>query len=114
MEQDKKPTRMIVRRWKDSGDIIAIMPDIEADYSGNAQSYMHMGQHAACSWPGIKELTRPVLIKPDTLPDVIRKQSPVRDALSLLEELASVGYLPKVGRYVFKDGRLQKWEEVRR
>lgn len=48
MEQDTEITQVIFRNFED-GEVIALFPEIEADYSGNIQSYLHVGQHgAAC------------------------------------------------------------------
>lgn len=117
MTQDTRPTRTIIRRWKKTGDLIAIFPDVVAVFATKNeperyQTYMHIGQHGACSWPGIKEATRPVLVRPNE--PTKKGGSPVFNQYALLSELENVGYLPKLGRYVFKDGRFQKWDEVKR
>lgn len=41
-------TKIVLRRFED-GDLIALFPDIPADYSGNIMSYMKVGQHGAAS-----------------------------------------------------------------
>lgn len=100
MAQDKQPTRIVLRRWKDSRHIIALMPDIPADYQGNIESYMHIGQHSgAVPELGNDARLRAVLIKPGQPVD----GSPSTGALALLLELARIGYLPKVGRWVMRD-----------
>jgi hypothetical protein len=72
-------TRMILRRWRDTGDLIALMPDID-EGPGLFQSYMRIGQHGAAS-RGVVDRTRPV----DPTDD---------DAVALLRELRSIGYEP--------------------
>ena len=107
MTQDTQPTRIVLRRWKDNRHVIAIMPDIKADYRGNVQSYMHIGQHGAAS-PGLQtdDRLRAVMVKPGQPVD----GSPVTEPMALLLELARIGYLPKVGRYVMRDtGVMEVW-----
>lgn len=41
----------------DNGDIIAIFPEIAWDNENNLMSYMHIGQHGACSPDLLNELT---------------------------------------------------------
>ena len=45
-------TTVIFRKWKDTGDIIALFPDIEERY-GRCSSFMHVGQHAAADYVGV-------------------------------------------------------------
>ena len=107
MTQDTQPTRIVLRRWKDSRQVIAIMPDIEADHRGNVQSYMHIGQHGAAS-PNLEsdDRLRAVMVKPGQPVD----GSPVTEPMALLLELARIGYLPQVGRYVMRDtGVMEVW-----
>ena len=108
MAQDKQPTRIVLRRWKDNRHVIAIMPGIVADYQGNVESYMHIGQHSAAS-PRLETSSRlrAVMVKPGQPVD----GSPVTDPMALLLELARIGYLPQVGRYVMRDtGVMEVWQ----
>lgn len=108
MAQDKQPTRIVLRRWKEDRQVIAIMPDIVGDRWGNIQSYMHIGQHAAAS-PDLQsdDRLRHVMVKPGKPVD----GSPVTEPMALLLELARIGYLPKVGRYVMRDtGVMEVWQ----
>jgi hypothetical protein len=111
MAQDKQPTRIVLRRFKNHyRQIVALMPDIQADYQGNIESYMHIGHHSAAA-PGFvrSKDTRPVLVKPGQPVD----GSPTTDALALLLELARIGYLPKVGRWVMRDtGVMEVWNDA--
>jgi len=50
--------RVIFRKFKDGGDIIALLPDVPAN-PGRIMSYMHVGQHSEAS-PGIVRGTQPV------------------------------------------------------
>lgn len=120
MAQDKQPTRIVLRRWKDNRHVIAIMPGIaevgtiayndkgEAYHRIDAcMSYMHLGQHGAAS-PGLQSdaRLRAVMVKPGQPVD----GSPVTEPMALLLELARIGYLPKVGRYVMRDtGVMEVW-----
>lgn len=66
--------RVIFRKWKDSGDVIAFFPD-QREKNGLILSYEHVGQHGAASYP-----------HPQTLP-----ASPAEYA-GLLRELKTIGY----------------------
>lgn len=43
-------TLTIFRKFKDSGDIIALFPHEIADNSGNCMSYQRIGQHGAADY----------------------------------------------------------------
>tara|TARA_R110000824_G_scaffold25410_1_gene88539 strand:- start:182 stop:490 length:309 start_codon:yes stop_codon:yes gene_type:complete len=48
--QDEHKTKVIFRKWVNSGEIIALFPEEPADYDGyNCMSYMHIGQHGSAS-----------------------------------------------------------------
>jgi hypothetical protein len=52
-------TPVIFRKWKDSGDVIALFPASVADLEGSVDSYMHVGQHGAASLQKVKQATVP-------------------------------------------------------
>ena len=68
--------RVIFRKWKDNGDIIALLPDNDAN-PGNVNMYEHVGKHGDGS-PTIVN-GRTTLATPDEYAD-------------LLEELTLMGY----------------------
>lgn len=68
--------RVIFRKWNKGGDIIAIFPDIEANY-GHFVMYEHIGQHGEGDYQGI--LPRTKLAKPE-------------EYLDLYKELETIGY----------------------
>jgi hypothetical protein len=70
-----KETKVIFRKFKDNGDIIAIFPD-EPWSNGLCASYMHVGQHSGAS-PNIMHETLPAT------PD---------EYATLKRELESIGY----------------------
>jgi hypothetical protein len=43
-------TKVIFRRFKDDGSIIALFPDEIADMNNNCMSYQHIGQHGAADY----------------------------------------------------------------
>ena len=70
--------RVVYRRWKDGGDIIALFPEMPADRYGRfCDSYEHLGQHAAADYHGVVLHSRPA-----TPPEYA----------ALAEELARIGY----------------------
>ena len=72
-------TKVIFRKWKDTGDIIAIFPELPGDINPiTCLSYMTIGQHSACDpYYLIQDATKPV--------------SP-KEYLSLANELSRIGY----------------------
>jgi hypothetical protein len=81
--QDKHITKVIFRRFKDNGDVIALFPELPANNNPyeDCESYMRVGQHgAACVTLGHAS-TLPVTLK---------------EALPLFNELTSLGYNLKV------------------
>lgn len=75
-QKDEFKTRVIFRKFSDN-QIIALFPEVEADYCGNIQSYMHLGQHGAADYNHCVSITR--LAKPE-------------EYNSLMVELESIGY----------------------
>ncbi len=56
-------TNVVFRKFKDTGDIIALFVD-ETNYpDGSIESYMHVGQHSAASYHHVVTITKPA--KPD-------------------------------------------------
>ena len=71
--------KVIFRKFKKEGDIIALLPDYEVNY-GNVMSYQHIGQHGEASIEIVRD-TEPA--KPSEYAD-------------LLAELKSRDYEPKI------------------
>ena len=71
-------TPVVFRRWNDSGDIIALFPEIPSDKHGwHCLSYEHVGQHGGADDHGVIAATRPVTLD---------------EAVPLAEELTRIGY----------------------
>jgi hypothetical protein len=65
--------RVIFRKWRDTGEVIAFFPDQkEGQYIG---SYMHVGQHSSAQYPNLGTIP----VKPS-------------EYAGLLSELQSIGY----------------------
>lgn len=75
-------TKVIFRKWKKGGDVIALFPEIAADQnpSMHCLSYQHVGQHGAATV---------TLGSEDTLPVTDEEAKPLWD------ELESIGYALK-------------------
>lgn len=90
-------TLVIMRRFKPeandlAGEVIAIMPDLPANV-GFAMSYMRVGQHGECSWPGILDVTTPEHFpSPDGIPCPDKDASARYDANALWLEMYHIGY----------------------
>ena len=52
---------VVFRRWRDTGDAVALFPEIPADIRGQyCSSYEHIGQHGAADYYGVIQDTTPV------------------------------------------------------
>jgi hypothetical protein len=84
MEKDTTKTKVIFRKWKDNGDIIALFPELNfangAANRGNIMSYMHVGQHGEASESLLRERSRLVT-------------ATTKEAADLKAELETIGYL---------------------
>lgn len=75
-------TLVLFRRWRDTGDLIALFPEQPADYQGRfVDSYMHVGQHGAADYQGVVQATKPATQE---------------EAADLHRELERIGYRLKV------------------
>lgn len=79
--------RVIFRKWKDTGEIIAFIPEAPANY-GMCLSYMHIGQHGEADYYYCLSITIPAT------PDEYK---------NLLEELQSIGYDLTVKRRMMRE-----------
>ncbi len=71
-------TLVVFRRWRDSGDIIALFPEVPSDIHGYfCEAYEHVGQHGGADYHGVVQATRPAT-------DV--------EAAPLAEALTRIGY----------------------
>ena len=75
-------TKVIFRKWKDNGEVIAFFPDDDWGH-GLIGSYMHVGQHGGTSYQQCLRVTVPA--------------SPEEYA-ALLTELKQLGYADLVVR----------------
>jgi hypothetical protein len=75
---NEETTLVVFRRWKDSDDIIALFPELPADYQGlYCDAFEHCGQHGGADYFGVIHATSPVTEE---------------DASPLIEELKRIGY----------------------
>lgn len=81
MQTDTDTVRVVFRKWKSNGGIIALFPDLPFDNRGNITSYEHVGQHGAASTILFGAYT--VAAKP-------------REYAELLRELKQIGYSLRV------------------
>jgi hypothetical protein len=60
-DQDRDPAqRVVFRKRRDSGDVIALFPEIPADADGAyCLSYERVGQHAGADYAGVVNCTAP-------------------------------------------------------
>jgi hypothetical protein len=72
------PVRVVFRRWRAGGWVIALFPELPADAHGcYCDSYMHVGQHGGADYHGVVRHTAPAT------PD---------EAAALAAELTRIGY----------------------
>ena len=79
MSNESPPvTQVVFRRWRDTGDIIALFPELPADYQGRfCDAYEHVGQHGGADYYGVILATKPLSLE---------------DAAPLARELERIGY----------------------
>lgn len=71
-------TLVVFRRWRDTGGIIALFPELPSDYEGRfCDAYEHVGQHGGADYHGVVQATRPVSVD---------------EARDLVVELTRIGY----------------------
>lgn len=66
-----KRTRVIFRVWKDTGEVIALFPDLLADHYGHITSYQHIGQHSAATYSVVIGHTTPAT--PEQYADLLKE-----------------------------------------
>lgn len=49
MSETEPITKVVFRKWPDTGDVIALFPEVE-EYRGACGSYMTVGQHSAADY----------------------------------------------------------------
>ena len=97
---NEQETLVIFRRWRDTGSIIALFPEIPTDINGwFCEAYEHVGQHGGADYQGVIAATTPV--GPD-------------DAADLANELARIGYKLKFIRRASQDNHQARRDEARR
>lgn len=70
---------VVFRKWKDTGSVIALFPELPADIDGvYCDSYEHVGQHAGADYYGVIQHTTPCSLN---------------DATALAQELTAIGYV---------------------
>jgi len=75
---NKEQTLVIFRRWRDTGDIIALFPELPSDCQGwFCDAYERVRQHGGADFHGVVQATKPVAVD---------------DATDLIEELTRIGY----------------------
>ncbi len=79
-------TLVTFRRWRDTGSIIALFPEIPSDINGwYCEAYEHVGQHGGADYHGVVQATRPVSVD---------------EAGDLITELTRIGYSLKPAKRV--------------
>lgn len=69
---------VVFRKWRDSGDIIALFPELPADLFGRfCDSYEHIGQHGGADYDGVVRHT---------------VSATAAEAEPLAKELTQIGY----------------------
>jgi hypothetical protein len=78
MAMNNETTLVIFRRWRDTGDIIALFPAEPSDINGwFCLSYERLGQHSGADYHGVIQATTPATDE---------------EAAYLADELTKIGY----------------------
>lgn len=100
IHMNEQETLVIFRRWRDTGSIIALFPEIPTDINGwFCEAYEHVGQHGGADYQGVIAATTPV--------------EPA-EAADLAKELARVGYNLKPIRRASQQNHEARRAEARR
>lgn len=78
MKMENERALVVFRKWRDTGSIIALFPEIPSDIHGYfCEAYEHVGQHGGAYFHGVVSATRPATDE---------------EAAPLAEELTRIGY----------------------
>ena len=86
------PVRVVFRRWRDGGGVIALFPELPADSHGTyCDSYEPVGQHGGADYHGVVRQTAPATPEESTalaaeLQQIGYRLVPVRRASPRLHE----------------------------
>jgi hypothetical protein len=95
----KNQTKVVFRKWKKEGTIIAIFPEEISDNAGYlCSSYEHVGQHGGCD---------PQLVMGMTAPATEKEYS------ELFQELTAIGYKLKVMRNISSNAFYVRRKKIR-
>ena len=91
----KRGQPVVFRKWRDSGDVIALLPSIEANY-GRMMMYEHVGQHGEGDSQVV--MSKTVAAKPSEYADLMRELGQVgykglQPKRRLSEELRKSGWV---------------------
>lgn len=89
--------RVVFRKWRDNGSVIALFPEIPTDLWGRyCEAYEHVGQHGGADYYGVIQATVPA-----TQPEY----------RSLADELTRIGYrLKPIKRASYSDHEQRRSE----
>ncbi len=92
-------TLVVFRRWRNTGSVIALFPEIPSDITGYfCEAYEHVGQHGGAAYHGVIQATRPATDE---------------EAASLAQELTRIGYKLKPIKRASKTTHKRRWETAR-
>lgn len=78
IDNNPVPIRVVFRRWRDGGGVIALFPELPADIHGiYCDSYEQIGQHGGADYYGVVRHTAPATPE---------------ESAALATELARIGY----------------------
>ena len=84
-------TKVIFRKWRKDEEVIALFPEIPADYEGHlCQSYARVGQHGGADRLLVMRMTVPAKLGEYT---------------ALKQELEGLGYSLKIGKRTTRKDR---------
>ena len=82
---------VVFRKWKHSGDIIALFPEIPTDIHGSyCSSYEHVGQHGAADFHGVVNHTVPAM--PEEYDRLARELTLIGYSLKPIERASSTSH----------------------
>jgi len=99
-QTDTLAVPVVLRVWRDGGEVFALFPTLPSDeYGRYCDAYAHVGQHSGADYWGCIQASRPAT---------------AAEGVSLVRELERIGYRPRVVQRATRAMHDERMAEARR
>jgi len=99
-QTDTLPVPVVLRVWRDGGEVFALFPTLPSDeYGRYCDAYAHVGQHSGADYWGCVQASRPAT---------------AAEGAALVRELERIGYRPRVVQRATRTMHEERTAEARR